>query len=151
MEERRRQWLAEWLAAVAAAADEVALRDVESRLFGKKGEVLELVRSVSTLPKEERPAAGKAANLLEQALAARRETLQQQALARELAGSDFDPSEPGPRRIAGALHPITIVQNELVDLFTSMGFSWQDGPQDESEHFNFDALNIPRDHPARES
>ena len=151
MEERRRQWLA----AVAAAADEPALREVESRLFGKKGLVLELVRSVSTLPKEERPAAGKASNLLkqelEQALAARRETLQQQALARELAGSDFDPSEPGPARIAGALHPITIVQNELVDLFTSMGFSWQDGPEVESEHFNFDALNIPRDHPARES
>jgi phenylalanyl-tRNA synthetase alpha chain len=151
MEERRRQWLA----AVAAAADEPALREVESRLFGKKGEVLELVRSVSTLRKEERPAAGKAANLLkqelEQALAARRETLQQQALARELAGADFDPSEPGPERIAGALHPITIVQNELVDLFTSMGFSWQDGPEVESEHFNFDALNIPRDHPARES
>jgi phenylalanyl-tRNA synthetase alpha chain len=151
MEERRRQWLA----AVAAAADEPALREVESRLFGKKGEVQDLVRSVSTLPKEERPAAGKAANLLkqdlEQALAARREVLQQQMLARDLAGGDFDPSEPGPPRTAGALHPITIVQNELVDLFTSMGFSWQDGPEVESEHFNFDALNIPRDHPARES
>src|SRR5262249_61931751 len=93
------------------------------------------------------PAAGQGANQLkqdlEQALAARREALQQQALARELAGSDFDPSEPGPARTAGALHPITIVQNELVDLFTSMGFSWQDGPAGEAEHFNFDALHIP--------
>src|SRR5262249_4473396 len=110
---------------------------------------------VSALPKDERPAAGRAANLLkqeiEQALAARQQQLQQAATARELADRAFDPSEPGPPRVVGALHPITIVQNELVDLFASMGFEWHDGPEVESEHYNFDALNIPRDHPARES
>jgi phenylalanyl-tRNA synthetase alpha chain len=151
MEDRRR----EWLAAIAAATEESALRDVESRLFGKKGEVLELVRGVSQLPKDERPVAGKAINLLkqeiEQALAQQKERVERAAMDKAIASVDFDPSEPGPRRQPGALHPITIVQNELVDLFTSMGFSWQDGPEVESEHFNFDALNIPRDHPARES
>jgi phenylalanyl-tRNA synthetase alpha chain len=144
-----------WLAAIAAAPDAGALTELEARLFGGKGEVLELVRSVTSLPKEERPAFGKAANAVkqevEQALAARRERFAKARLDAELAASDFDPTEPGPRIQRGVLHPITIVQHELVDLFTSMGFQWQDGPEVESEYFNFDALNIPADHPARES
>jgi phenylalanyl-tRNA synthetase alpha chain len=144
-----------WLAAIHAAADAAALAELDSRLFGPKGEVLELVRSVTTLPKEERPAFGKAANAMKQelelALQARRDQFAQAALQQELAATDFDPTEPGPSRPRGALHPITIVQNELVDLFASLGFQWQDGPEVESEYFNFDALNIPGDHPARES
>jgi phenylalanyl-tRNA synthetase alpha chain len=113
------------------------------------------VRSVTALPKDERPAFGKAANavkqLVESALRQRRESVEAEELDRELRATDFDPTEPGPRARRGALHPITIVQNELVDLFTSMGFRWEDGPEIESEYFNFDALNIPGDHPARES
>ncbi|HEX5054042.1 MAG TPA: phenylalanine--tRNA ligase subunit alpha [Planctomycetota bacterium] len=144
-----------WLLAIAEAADAAALDALDTRLFGAKGEVLELVRSVTSLPKEQRPAFGKAANALkqevEQALAGRREEFAHAALANELAATDFDATEPGPRHVRGRLHPITIVQNELVDLFTSMGFQWQDGPEVESEYFNFDALNIPADHPARES
>jgi phenylalanyl-tRNA synthetase alpha chain len=151
MEERRRQWLE----AIAACGDEAALRHVETRLLGKKGEVLELVRSVPSLPKEERPAKGKAFNLLKQeveaALLARGEALRSQGLSAELLGADFDPTEPGPVPLQGALHPITVVQTELVDLFASMGFSWQDGPEVETEYYNFDALNVPRDHPAREA
>lgn len=145
----------EWFTAISAAADEAALAQVESRLLGKTGELQALLRSVSQLPKEERPAQGKALNELkqrvEQALEERRQTLSQSALQKELLATGFDPSQPGPARRLGSLHPITIVQNELVDLFTSMGFSWQDGPEVETEHFNFDALNIPGDHPARES
>ena len=145
----------EWIAAISAAADEAALAAVETRLLGKKGELQELLRAVSQLPKEERPAAGKAANevkvAVEQVLAARRETLAASAMEKQLSAHGFDPSQPGPQRRMGSLHPITIVQQELVDLFTSMGFSWQDGPEVESEHYNFDALNIPGDHPARES
>ncbi|MEC7583803.1 MAG: phenylalanine--tRNA ligase subunit alpha [Planctomycetota bacterium] len=145
----------EWLALVAQAADEAALTAVESQLFGKKGEIAALLRSVTSLPKEERPAAGRAANLLKKELEAqcdeRRAALRQQALERELQSGNFDPSQPGPDPVVGTLHPITIVQSELVDLFASMGFSWQDGPEVETEEYNFDALNIPGDHPARES
>ncbi|MEZ6037735.1 MAG: phenylalanine--tRNA ligase subunit alpha [Planctomycetota bacterium] len=144
-----------WLAEVAAATDAAALQALAQRLFGPKGEVVELVRSVTMLPKEERPAFGKAANAVkqavEQALEAKKEQFAQAAMQQELTAGDFDPTEPGPRLRRGALHPITIVQNELVDLFTSMGFRWEDGPEVESEYFNFDALNIPGDHPARES
>ena len=145
----------QWLLAIAGAADAAALAELDTRLFGSKGEVLDLVRTVTTLPKEERPVFGKAANAVKQeveaALAARREQFAQRAMQKDLDTSDFDPTEPGPKRPRGALHPITIVQNELVDLFTSLGFQWQDGPEVESEYFNFDALNIPSDHPARES
>ncbi len=144
-----------WLGAIHEAASAAALAELDARLFGSKGEVLELVRSVTTLPKEERPAFGKAANAVkvevEQALAARREHFAKAAMQQELQATDFDPTEPGRAPERGALHPITIVQNELVDLFTSMGFRWEDGPEVESEYFNFDALNIPGDHPARES
>ncbi len=151
MEARREAWLAE----IAAAPDQGALKDLESRLLGKKGEVTDLVKSVSKLPKEERPTAGKAANLtkveLQRAFEARLEALATKALESELGGTDFDPSEPGPKAPRGTMHPITVVQNELVDLFTSMGFSWQDGPEIENEFFNFEALNIPGDHPARDT
>ena len=145
----------EHLAAIASAADEKALVEIDNHLFGKAGVVLELVRGVTGLPKEERPAAGKARNELKQqllsALAERREALRSAQLFAELRAPGFDPSEPGPVRPTGSLHPITIVQNELVDLFASLGFSWQDGPEIETEHLNFEALNIPPDHPARDS
>lgn len=144
-----------WLAAIAAAADAAALAQIEARLLGADGEVTQLVRSVTSLPKDQRPAFGKAANgvkqAVEAALAAARAAFAEQALAKELAQPDFDPTEALPRPPRGALHPITIVQNELIDLFTGLGFQWQDGPEVESEYFNFDALNIPGDHPARES
>lgn len=145
----------EWLQAIAAASDGPAIAELEARFFGPKGEVIGMVRSVTSLPKEERPAFGKAANgvkqAVEKALHARKEGFAQAELEKELTATDFDPTEPGPRSRAGAMHPITIVQNELVDLFTSMGFQWEDGPEIESEYYNFDALNIPGDHPARES
>ena len=145
----------EWLQAIAAASDGAALAELDKRLFGQGGEVLGMVRSVTGLPKEERPAFGKAANavkqLVEAALKQRRDGFEQAELEKDLSATDFDPTEPGPKPRSGAMHPITIVQNELVDLFTSMGFQWEDGPEVESEYFNFDALNIPGDHPARES
>lgn len=144
-----------WLRAIAAASDGVALAELDKQLFGQGGEVLGMVRSVTSLPKEERPAFGKSANAVKQlvagALKQRRDGFEYEELEKDLSATDFDPTEPGPKRRKGAMHPITIVQNELVDLFTSMGFQWEDGPEVESEYFNFDALNIPGDHPARES
>ena len=151
MEPRRDAWLAE----IAAASDAASLKDVESRLVGKKGTVTELVKSVPSLPKEERPEKGRAFNQLKQelvkAIAARSEVLEEAAMQAALGSGSFDPTEPGPPKNTGTLHPITVVQNELVDLFNAMGFAWRDGPEIESEWFNFEALNIPGDHPARES
>lgn len=151
MSVEREQWLAE----VTAATDLEALRSVEARLLGKKGLITDLVKSVSTLPREERPQAGKTFNAVkvevEAAIEERRAALAATSLAAELSAGDFDASEPGPPLPRGTLHPITIVQNELIDLFSSLGFTWQDGPEVESEYFNFEALNIPADHPARDT
>lgn len=148
----------QWRAAIAAASDEAALGRVESQLFGKKGEVLDLVKSVASLPAEERPTAGRAANELkielQQQLDSRRAELSELAMSRSLAAGDFDPSEPEPSPSTpprGTLHPITIVQNELIDLFSSLGFTWADGPEIETAHYNYDALNTPDDHPARDT
>ena len=150
--EKRRQ---EWLQAIDSASDEESLKQVDSLLFGKKGAIQELVKSVSTLPKEERPAAGKAYNQLKvelsRKLEERREALAKAQMQRDLAAPDFDPTEPGPAPVRGTLHPITVIQNEFVDLFSSLGFTWHDGPEVESEFYNFEALNIPGDHPARET
>ena len=149
---------AQWRAAIDAATDDASLKQVETRLFGKKGEVLALLKSVSSLPAEERPAAGRAANELKIELQAllvtRREAVAQQAAAQELSATGFDPTEPAPRSavpLRGTLHPITIVQNDLVDMFTSLGFTWQDGPEIETAHYNYDALNTPPDHPAKDT
>lgn len=160
-----------WLAEIAGASTLTDLDDVERRLLGKTGPVTELVKGVAALPREQRPDAGRAANqakvAVQRALDARRDVLEGEALAADLGAGDFDPTAPGlepapgcsserdvrqPLRLpTGTLHPITIVRDELVDLFTSMGFSWQDGPEIESDWFNFEALNIPGDHPARDS
>ncbi len=144
-----------WLKAIAEAEDEAALRGLDTRLLGKNGEVTALVKSIPSLPKEQRPEAGKAANLLkvelQKAIAHRRDALAQAAVQQELQSSDFDATEPGPKLLRGSMHPITVVERELIDLFRSLGFSWQDGPEIESEFFNFEALNIPGDHPARDT
>jgi phenylalanyl-tRNA synthetase alpha chain len=151
-EEPRRD---QWLAAIRTATTEDELQRVERELLGRDGAVTGLVKSVASLPADERPAKGKAYNLLkkelEAAITTRRSELDAEALARALEAGDFDPSEPGLRRAGGSLHPIGIVQDELVDLFTSMGFTWLDGPEVETDFYNFEALNIPADHPARDS
>ena len=150
----------QWFAAIDGCATPDDLKALERDLLGKKGPIMERVKGVAALPREERRDAGRAANQLKQEIEARFEArataLRQQALEAELSGGTFDPTEPGPPLPAGAshwgsLHPITVVQNELVDLFTAMGFTWADGPEIESDFFNFQALNIPDDHPARES
>lgn len=145
----------DWLAAVEAAEDQAGLKQLENDLLGKKGAVTELVKSIAALPKEDRRDAGKAANAvkteLEQAVEHRRAALTKQSMAADLDASDFDPTQPGEPLPQGTLHPITIVENQIVDIFSSMGFSWRDGPEIETEFLNFEALNIPADHPARDA
>ncbi len=138
-----------------AQADPEGLRAVEIRLLGRKGELTALLKGVGGLDPAERPQIGKLANevkgALSEAIRKRREELGKAALEKELSASDFDSTLPGPPRPRGGLHPITRIARELEDLFTSMGFLVADGPEVESEENNFDALNIPADHPARES
>ena len=141
--------------AIAEAKDTTQLVACERSFLGKKGELTEQLRGLGKLSAEERPAFGAAINQLKLALTERFETrraeLEAGELRRKLTGRGFDPTEPGRAVHAGYLHPISQITHELVDVFTSMGFTWLDGPDLEFEYYNFDALNIPSDHPARES
>jgi phenylalanyl-tRNA synthetase alpha chain len=140
---------------IAGAADRNALKDIERVFLGKKGVVAALLASIGSQPAEERKGFGQRANQLKQAIqdliSARADEIGHQTLAREREGQGFDPTLPPSALETGSLHPITQVTRELEDLFLSMGYSVLDGPEVELDHYNFEALNIPLDHPARDS
>jgi len=140
---------------VAAATDGAALKALEREYTGKDGVVAGLLAAIPTLPPAERRDAGIAANQLKQAVVAavgvREAELAAEALEAERSGAGFDPTLPAPPLERGSLHPITKVTRELEDLFQSMGYEVLDGPEVELDLYNFEALNIPADHPARDS
>ena len=154
MEKDLQRLTGEARAAVEGAKTLEELRKVESKYLGKKGAILELLRSLGSLPAAERPRFGAAANKVKEELQARIDertaAFEEGALAEESRAREIDLTEPGVPFPLGHLHPITQVQHELEDIFSSMGFSILDGPEVELEHYNFDALNIPPDHPARD-
>jgi len=144
----------EALDAVATATDEGSLRDLEVQYLGKKGSVTGLTRQISELPKEERGAFGKAVNLLKQAIsksiAERRKALIEDSLQSELTDTTFDVTLPGLSPNAGSVHPLTHTQEQVEEIFSAMGFYVLDYPEVEDDFHNFEALNIPSDHPARD-
>ena len=137
---------------IAAAASEEELEAVRVDALGRKGPLAQAGKEMGKLPPAERASFGKLLNSarqnLEQALAARQPVLADAALQKRLDAEWLDVTlpAPGPRR--GHLHPITRIQRELEELFSSLGFAVLDGPEVEDEYHNFDALNIPADHPA---
>ncbi len=144
------------LAEVQAAANAEALRELERLWLDRPGgRLARLMGRIPTLAPEERKAFGGAVNglkrALEGALAERRAALEAAALEAALADPDFDATLPAAPVIAGALHPLTRVRRELEEIFTSMGYHVLDGPEVELEHYNFECLQIPADHPARDS
>ncbi len=154
MRDRLEELAEEGLAALGSAATEEDLRRVEQDYLGRHGRITAVLRQLGGLPPAERPAVGRLANEIKERLAreleARLEILRRSRLEAELAGEGFDPTLPGPPARAGSLHPIERVRRELEDLFRSMGYAVAGGPEVETEEHNFDALNIPPDHPARE-
>ncbi len=143
------------IAAVSEASDASALQEVEVQLLGRNGALTALLKGLGKLSHDERPAAGKLANevkqQLQQAIDDCRTRLEQAELDQDLAGVGIDPTLPGADLPAGGVHPVMAVARELEDLFSSMGYVIWDGPEVETEAHNFDDLNIPADHPARES
>ena len=143
-----------WLARVAEAGDEAALETVRLAALGKKGEISLMMRELGKMTPEERQTAGKALNALrdeiDAALRARKSGLEDAALDARLAAEWLDVTLPGRPRPAGTIHPVSQVMAEVTEIFADMGFSVAEGPQIESDWFNFDALNIPPEHPARQ-
>jgi len=143
------------LAAAAVAESVAQLAEVESSYLGRTGALTAQLKELGNLDAAERPAIGKLANEIKQQLQssfeARRVVLKRQQLDADLASVGVDSSLPGPTVELGSVHPVMAIARELEEIFQSMGFVVWDGPELESEANNFDALNIPSDHPARES
>lgn len=131
----------------------VDLEQAKARYFGKTGALTELLKQLGKLSAEERPAAGGLINqvkqVLEQALKERKDAIQSLALQSQLASEALDVTLPGRGTSTGGLHPVTLTMKRIEDLFHSIGFEIAEGPEIETDFYNFTALNIPEDHPAR--
>ncbi len=145
---------AKYLTGIAAAADEAALEDIRLAALGKKGEISLKMRELGGMDPGARQGAGAALNLLKDeidaALRARRAALSDAALDARLRSEWLDVTLPGRPRRMGTIHPVSQVMEELTAIFADMGFAVAEGPQVESDWYNFDALNIPPEHPARQ-
>jgi phenylalanyl-tRNA synthetase alpha chain len=138
--------------ALATAKTEAELMAWETEYLGRKSELNEILKGLKDLSSEEKRVVGPAGNQAKQelfaALAAYREELSEKSADWE--SEAIDVTAPGAPVARGHLHPITRIEHEIEDIFSSMGFSVADGPEAETEHYNFDALNVPADHPARD-
>lgn len=137
----------------AACANMVDLEQAKAKYLGKSGVLTEFLKGLGKLSAEERPAAGAAINVVkqgvEQALQARREAILEAEQAQKLASETLDVTLPGRGASQGGLHPVTRTLVRIEQLFHSIGFEVAEGPEIETDFYNFTALNIPEDHPAR--
>jgi phenylalanyl-tRNA synthetase alpha chain len=136
---------------VRNSVDEEAMRSLTVRYLGRKGIITQYLRNISNLPAQERPIAGQRANAvkkkLEAAFARAAEDLEARASSLE---DRVDVSLPGRIPPRGYLHPLTQITREICDILTRMGFDIAEGPEVELDYYNFEALNLPKDHPARD-
>jgi phenylalanyl-tRNA synthetase alpha chain len=151
--EQLQQILDQALQQFAATSDEAELEQIKARYLGKEGSLTALLKELGKLSAEERPAAGARINQVKQgieaALQQRRDTLQQNKLAQKLAAESLDVTLPGRGMATGGLHPVTRTLQRIEQLFHSLGFATTTGPEIEHDFYNFTALNIPENHPAR--
>lgn len=130
------------------------LNDLRVNYLGKKGLITARLKGLSSLPKEEKPLAGKEINkvkrFIEDKLKEAEKRLSSLEAERELQSQSIDITLPGKYTSPGHTHPISRVLDEIIEIFTSMGFAVAEGPEVEDDYYNFEALNIPKDHPARD-
>lgn len=141
------------LAAIAQANGSHELEQLRVQFLGKKGTLTEQLKTLGSLPADQRPAAGAAINFAKQqvqeALQLRKEVLDASEVERQLIAEQVDVTLPGRRQSQGSLHPVTRTIERIEDIFTGAGFSVVEGPEIEDDYHNFEALNIPAHHPAR--
>lgn len=137
----------------AEAENESVLEELRVRYLGKKGELTGVLRHMRDVPAEQRPHVGEVANRvrdkMQVVLGERAQVLQAAQMQQRLAAEKIDITLPGRSLERGSLHPLTQVRRRVAELFSTMGFSVAEGPEIEDEYHNFEALNIPADHPAR--
>ncbi|KKP88910.1 MAG: Phenylalanine-tRNA ligase alpha subunit [Parcubacteria group bacterium GW2011_GWA2_36_10] len=130
--------------------DSGKLEELKNKYLGRKGELNHILKGLKDLAAEEKPRLGKLANEVKEELAVLFDKSEKVWTSKGQA-EDLDPSLPGIKNEVGTLHPSTLVQYEIESAFAQMGFAVYDGPQLESDYYNFTALNIPDDHPARDT
>ncbi len=137
------------------AADRGKLEDLRVQYLGKKGEITALLRQMGKLPADERPEAGKLANevrsFIETELSGRAAEIKEAETAERLKAEKIDVTLPGVRRTLGSKHPLSIELDDIKEIFIGMGFDIVSGPEVEYDYYNFEALNMPKDHPARDT
>ncbi|MBE2894175.1 phenylalanine--tRNA ligase subunit alpha [Spirabiliibacterium falconis] len=151
--EQLQQITAQALDAIAQANDINTLDSVRVEYFGKKGQFTALMQALRDVAPEDRPAAGQKINTakmqVQEALNTRKTALEQAKLNEQLHKEAIDVSLPGRHSETGGLHPVTITINRVTHFFAELGFKVEQGPEIETDYYNFDALNIPAHHPAR--
>ena len=154
MKQKLEEMLAAAKAAVTEVADEAALQEIRVRYLGKKGQLTSIMKGMGALSSDERPVIGALANRVKEQLGQlfdqHLQRVKQQELSRRLEHESIDVTLPGRRGVSGSKHPVTLITEELIDIFSALGFCVAEGPEVEQDFYNFEALNIPRDHPARD-
>lgn len=144
----------EALEKIANAESLKGLQDVRIEYLGKKGPITEVLRGMGKLSPEERPVIGQLANdvraVISDAISEKEQVLEQQEIERKLAAESIDVTLPGRPNRRGNRHPLTAVVEEVEDIFIGMGYEIAEGPEVETDYYNFEALNIPKNHPARD-
>lgn len=154
MEARLKELQAEALLKVEQAEDLKALNDIRVAYLGKKGPITEVLRGMGKLSAEERPVIGQLANdvraAIQEKLEEKQERFEKEEVEKKLATEKVDVTLPGRPVRSGNHHPLTAVIEEIEDLFIGMGYQIAEGPEVEKDYYNFEALNLPKGHPARD-
>ena len=144
----------EALEALCASEDLKELDEIRVKFLGKKGELTAVLKQMGKLSAEERPVIGQLANEIREEIEAKIEdkkvALEAEALNKKLVSETIDVTMPGKAKKIGKQHPLNLVLDEIKDIFIGMGFQIAQGPEVELAYYNFDALNVPKDHPARD-
>lgn len=140
--------------AIEKTANENEIEELRVKYLGKKGELTALLKQMGSLSPEERPAMGQLVNEAKQKLEAliteKKAEMKQKATEARLKAEAIDITMPAKEVETGGIHPLNHVVNDMIDIFQSMGFDVVDGPEAETDHYNFECLNVPADHPARD-
>ncbi|GAB2570080.1 phenylalanine--tRNA ligase subunit alpha [Gracilibacillus alcaliphilus] len=154
MKEQLQALQTEALEKVTQASSRKELQDVRVAYLGKKGPITEVLRGMGKLSKEERPVIGELANTVRGAIAEainhKQAVIEAAELEKQLAAETIDVTLPGRPVPTGGAHLLTTIVEEIEDLFIGMGFEVKEGPEVETDYFNFEALNLPKEHPARD-
>ncbi len=155
MQEQLKNIQASVLEELKGIDNSASLEQLRVRVLGKKGELTAILRGMGKLPAEERPKMGQLVNetreVLEKAIDEAAAAVKTREKEARLKAETIDVTLPGVERTAGSLHPINVVLNDLLNIFTGMGFEAVEGPEIEYDHYNFELLNLPKNHPARDA